>query len=161
MDEDSLKSQLVNFLKSTQAHMPLSEAEEDFPLDKINLKPPNVDYTFWHLIEHLRRTQKDILGSCTNPNYEEPSWPEDYWPGKNEKATEKDWDKSVSDFEKDLKEMVNLVENPKIDLYSKIPWGDGQTILREAMLVFDHNAYHIGELAILRQVCNAWPEGRD
>jgi len=158
--DKGLRQKLVDFLTSHQAHMTLEDAVADFPVKFINTKAPNVDYTFWHLIEHLRITQNDILDFCINKNYKEPKWPEGYWPKKDKKATKKDWDKTVKDYNSDLNKMVKLVKNPKTDLFAKIPWGEGQTILREAMLIFDHNAYHIGELGILRQVVGAWPKNR-
>lgn len=161
MNRDTfLREQLVTLLEGGEAHMNFSEAVADFPQNQINTEPPNVPYSFWHLVEHLRITQYDILDFCRNKNYKEINWPDDYWPEKNAVATPKDWKNSVLSFQKDLKDVVRLVQNPKTNLSAKIPWGSGQTYLREALLVSDHNAYHIGELAILRQVVGAWPKNR-
>lgn len=140
--------------------MTLLDAVENFPMEKINEKAPNVSYTFWHLLEHIRITQLDILDFCVNKNYQEIKWPDKYWPKKDKLATASDWEKSIKEFKKDTKKMVALLEDEKTDLFSKISWGQGQTILREAMLIADHNAYHIGEFAILRQVTNSWPKER-
>ena len=155
-----LRQHLVNLLESNRfAHMNFNEAVEKFPIEMINSKAPNVDYTFWHLIEHIRITQWDILDFCINPNYKYMNWPEDYWPAKDKKATQKEWNTTIKKFDHDLEDILKLVKNTKIDLFSKIPWGEGQTILREVLLVADHNAYHIGELGILRQIMKTWPSG--
>ena len=136
--------------------MTFEEAVADFPESKMNTKFTNGDYTFWHLLEHIRRTQKDILDFIINPDYKEREWPKDYWPGKNEKAAKRDWDETTSAFLKDRKKLEKLVKNPKTDLYKKIPHGTGQTIFREIIVITDHNAYHLGEFAIMRQVLSAW-----
>ena len=153
--DKALREQLAIFL-GTQAHMSLADAVKGFPLKDMNVRPPNVPYTFWHLLEHIRIAQWDIIDFIKNPDYEELKWPEGYWPAKNAKATKKDWDETIATYQSDLKEMIALVKNPRTDLHAKIPHGDGQTILREAILIVDHNAYHIGEFAILRQVVNNW-----
>lgn len=160
MDQDKmLRQKLINNLHS-ESHMPFEEAVVDFPEKFINAKAPNVDYTLWHLIEHIRITQWDILDFSKNPNYKEIEWPKDYWPAKNAKASKAKWNQSVTAVKNDLDAMIALVSDPQNDLYAKIPWGTGQTILREAIMVADHNAYHIGEFAILRQVLGAWPKKR-
>lgn len=154
-----LREQLVKNLHS-ESHMPFAEVIADFPVKHINTFPPNVDYTFWHLLEHIRITQWDIYDFSINPKYKYIKWPDDYWPKKTAKATKAQWERSVKGIEHDLKAMMKLVKNPKTDLYAKISWGEGQTILREVVMVADHNAYHIGEFAILRQVVGAWPKKR-
>jgi len=153
--DKALREQLAIFL-GTQAHMSLADAVKGFPLKDMNVRPPNVPYTFWHLLEHIRIAQWDIIDFIRNPDYEELEWPRGYWPAKNAKATKKDWDETIARYQSDLKEMIALVKNPRTDLHAKISHGDGQTILREAILIVDHNAYHIGEFAILRQVMNNW-----
>ena len=173
------RDELVFHLFKGNAHMTFEEAVSDFPVKKMNELFTNGDYTFWHLLEHIRRTQNDILDFITNPDYKEREWPRDYWPariatparsaastadwqsvaggpGKNEKATKKDWDETISAFLKDRKKLQQLVENPKTDLYKKIPHGTGQTIFREIIVIVDHTAYHLGEFAIMRQALNAW-----
>lgn len=136
--------------------MGLDEAVRNYPLAKINDEFPNGEYSSWQLLEHIRRTQNDILNFIINPHYQELDWPKDYWPARKEKAAQKDWDKTIALFKKDFRELVKIIDNPKTDLFAKIRWGDGQTILREILLVADHNAYHIGEFAIMRQVMNTW-----
>ena len=136
--------------------MTFADVVVNFPEDHMNTIFPNGTYTPWHLLEHIRRTQWDILDFIVNSNYQELSWPDDYWPRKDEKTTQKAWDKTIARFENDLKELQNIVKNPKTDLYAKIPHGDGQTILREILVVADHTSYHIGEFAIMRQVMETW-----
>jgi hypothetical protein len=153
--DKALREQLAIFL-GTQAHMSLADAVKGFPLKDMNVRPPNVPYTFWHLLEHIRIAQWDIIDFIKNPDYEELEWPLGYWPAKNATATKKDWDETIARYRSDLKEIIALVKNPRTDLHAKIPHGDGQTILREAILIVDHSAYHIGEFAILRQVVTNW-----
>jgi hypothetical protein len=117
---------------------------------------PNGNYTPWHLLEHIRITQWDILEFITNPNYKEISWPDDYWPKKNKKVTKKEWENTINQYQKDNQMLQKIVSNPKTDLYAKIPHGTGQTIFKEILLVCDHNAYHLGEFAIMRQVMGTW-----
>ncbi len=119
-------------------------------------KLERLPYTAWQLLEHVRLAQWDILDFSHNPDYREKKFPDDYWPKTEAPPNEEAWRKSVAAFRHDLKEMQKLVENPKTDLFAKIPWGDGQTILREALLVADHNAYHLGQLVMLRRLLGAW-----
>jgi hypothetical protein len=129
---------------------------EDFPSPLRGAKLERLPYTAWQLLEHLRLAQWDILDFSRNPNYRERKFPDEYWPKTQAPPDEEAWRKSVAAFRHDLKEMQKLVENPKTALFAKIPWGDGQTILREALLVADHNAYHLGQLVMLRRLLGAW-----
>ena len=157
MDRDSLfREQLVALLRGGNAHMPFAEAVAEFPVAHINTKPAHVDYTFWHLIEHLRLTQADVLDYLTNAAYHEPAWPRDYWPAADALASEEDWEVSVAAFQRDLDAIVAIVADEKTDLHRTVPSNDEHTVLREALIVADHNAYHIGELGILRQIERAW-----
>ena len=161
MDKEAvLRKQLVALLHGGQAHMTFDDAVKDFPMSHINTYPPNVTYTPWHLIEHIRITQWDILDFIRNPSYKEMEWPKSYWPDPKSKATPEQWQTTIHGYHKDLKDMEAIADNPNTDLYSPIAHGDGQTILREIMLVADHTAYHTGELGILRQVILAWPDQR-
>ncbi len=112
----------------------------------------------WMVLEHLRLTQWDILEFSRNPKYRSPKWPEGYWPKTEAPPDASAWNKSIQQFRKDLKAMQDLVANPKTDLYARIPWGDGQTLLREALLLADHNAYHLGQLIDVRRLLGAWKE---
>ena len=152
-----LRDHLIALLDGRQAHMTYDDAVADFPLDKMNVTPPNVDYTPYHLIEHLRITQWDILDYIRNPNYQSIEWPRDYWSPRDAQADAEAWQKSIKGFRDDLAALRAIVRDPQTDLYAPIPHGySGHTILREILLVADHNAYHIGELGILRQIMNAW-----
>ncbi len=120
---------------------------------------PNGAYTPWRLLEHLRLAQWDILDFIRNPEYREREWPREYWPPEDAQAREADWSQTIASFEHDMQEIQELVRDPRTDLHANIPWGTGQTVLREILLVADHNAYHIGEFAIMRQVMGTWGNG--
>ena len=157
MDHDKeLRSHIVNLLKGGQAYMPFDTVIADFPREHMNTAFPNGTYSPWHLLEHIRRTQFDILEFMKNPDYKEREWPKDYWPVKDDKAAQKDWEKTISGFQKDRNELEKMVMDQKLDLFKKVPWGDGQTYLREFLLVADHNSYHLGEFSIMRQVMGTW-----
>jgi hypothetical protein len=151
-----LREHLISLLNGGNASMPFSEAVADFPTKFMNTTFPNGIYSPWDLLEHIRITQWDILEFIKNPNYKEIKWPNDYWPPKNRKATKKEWEHTIELFQNDLKEVQNIAKNSKTDLYAKIPHGTGQTILRELLVVADHNAYHLGEFTIMRQVMKTW-----
>jgi DinB superfamily len=159
MDMDALRRQLADLIDGVGAHMPFEEAVEDFPDEGMNRRAPNVDYTPWHILEHLRLTQLDILQYVTDPAYEERRWPEDYWPDKSAMATRAEWDATIRDFLADRAALRAMVVDPGRDLFAVIPGSPGHTLLREIRIDADHNAYHVGEFAILRQVMGTWPEG--
>ena len=156
--DESLRNHLLWLLRGGDAHMTFQQAVSGFPLDEINELFPNGTYSAWALLEHLRITQWDILDFITNSAYKYLEWPKEYWPAENKQATSEDWYVTIAAFEKDLEELARIVEDPKTDLYSSIVHGTGQSILREILLVADHNAYHIGEFAIMRQVMGTWPK---
>lgn len=160
MDHASLREQLARLLDGVDAHMPFEEAVADFPDDAINRLPPNVDYTPWHLLEHLRITQADILDYVTNPSYVEPSWPAEYWPAKDATATRATFDQTIASFLADRGALRAMVLDPAADLFAVIPGTPGHTLVREVRIDADHNAYHVGEFAILRQVMGTWPPGQ-
>jgi hypothetical protein len=108
------------------------------------------------LLEHMRIAQWDILEFSRNPKYEPPKWPDDYWPKTQAPPTEAAWQNSVHSFRDDLDAMKKLVNDPKTDLLAKIPWGDGQTLLREVLLVADHNSHHLGQLIDVRRLLGIW-----
>lgn len=159
MTDDTLRQQLADLLDGNGAHMSFDEAVADFPDDAINRRPPNVEYTPWHLLEHLRLTQADILDYVTNEAYVEPSWPADYWPDPAAEATPAMFGETVAAFRSDLAALRALVVDPARDLFAVIPGTPGHTLLREARIDADHNAYHVGEFAVLRQVMGTWPPG--
>jgi len=159
VDADALRQQLAELLDGVGAHMPFEEAIADFPDDAINDRAPNVDYTPWHLVEHLRLTQADILDYVTNPDYVEPDWPAAYWPGRDATATRAEFDATTRAFIADKAALRAMVMDPARDLFAVIPGTPGHTLLREVRIDADHNAYHVGEFAILRQIMGTWPAG--
>jgi hypothetical protein len=159
--DDALRGQLAKLLDGVGAHMPFEEAVADFPDEAMNLRAPNVDYTPWHLIEHLRLTQADILDYCLNPDYVEAAWPADYWPARDATATRAVFDASVQGFLADKASLSSMVMDPARDLFAVIPGTPGHTLIREIRIDADHNAYHVGEFAILRQIMGTWPPGHE
>jgi hypothetical protein len=157
MDRNESKAELLAILDSRDAHMTFDEAVADFPVDAINVRPPNVDYTPWHLLEHLRLTQLDILDYVRDPRYVAPEWPRDYWPAPNALAGPDEFAATVASFRADQASLRELVSDPATDPFAVIPRSPGHTIAREIRIVADHNAYHIGEFAILRQIMGTWP----
>ncbi len=151
-----VRDQLLALLRGGNAHMNFEAMIDDFPGDRINDVPPNVHYSPWQLLEHMRIAQWDILEFIRDPNHKSPDWPRGYWPTPGASANGEQWKITVEGFKADLRDLIALVEDPETDLYSDLPHADGYTILREILLVADHNAYHIGEFAILRQVMDTW-----
>jgi len=157
MEPDQIvREQVLHLLRGGNAHMPFAAAVANFPPEQINTRFPNGEYTPWHLLEHLRLTQWDILDFIRNPHYEERDWPEDYWPARDQMATSDDWQRTIAAFEADQRALEGILMDRATDLYAPIPHGSGQNILREMLVVADHNAYHIGEFAIMRQVMGTW-----
>lgn len=160
MDMDVLRSELLELLAGDGAHMPLDEAVAAFPESALNVRPPNVPYTPWQLLEHVRIAQRDILDYIRDRAYVEPSWPEGYWPAPDSTASADDLAATVAAIAADRRALHDLVADPGTDLFAVIPGTPGHTILREVRVVADHTAYHVGEFAILRQVMGTWPAGR-
>ncbi|MDE1871106.1 MAG: DinB family protein [Candidatus Micrarchaeota archaeon] len=157
MDGDKIvREQLLSLLKGGNAHIRFNDAVRGFPAKHINSTLPNVPYSFWHLLEHMRITQNDILDFIENPRYRYLGWPKDYWPRKGSMATKRDWGDSIASFNSDSERLQGIVRNPKIDLYAKIPHGTGQSIAREIMLVADHTAYHLGEFVVMKRAIGEW-----
>jgi DinB superfamily len=151
-----LREHLVNLLTGGHAHATFEQAVKGLPAELQGKRPKGAEHSPWEILEHLRIAQGDILEFSRNAKHESPKWPEGYWPASKAPSDDKAWDKSVRAFRKDLKKMCELVQDAKTDLFAKIPHGDGQTILREALLTADHNAYHIGELVLVRRLLGAW-----
>ena len=159
-DTDLLRAELIALLDGYGAHMPFDAAVADFPDDAINRLPPEVPYTPWHLLEHLRITQADILDYVSNRAYLGLDWPEAYWPARDATATPEEFARTIEGFVADRAALHDLVADPATDLFAVIPDTPGHTIVREIRVVGDHNAYHVGEFAILRQVMGTWPRDR-
>jgi hypothetical protein len=157
MTSDASREQLLALLDGRGAHMPFEAAVADFPDDAINAFPPNVPYTPWHLVEHLRLTQADMLDYVSSADYREKRWPDDFWPERDARATREEWDASVQGFLDDRSELRALAADPARDPDEPIPWTPGHSLFRCVRIIGDHNAYHVGEFAILRQVMGTWP----
>jgi DinB superfamily len=149
--DKQLRDHLLYLLGGGGAHADFDHAMGDWPVQLAGAKVANFPHTAWMLLEHIRIAQWDILEFSRNPRHVSPSWPEGYWPTLETPPSEKAWNDAMAAFKKDLRSMEQLVANPRTDLFAKLPWGDGQTILREALLVADHNAYHLGQLVMLRK----------
>ena len=153
-----MRQHLVDLLKGSAAHVNFFDAVDGFPANKRGTFAQGLPHTAWQLLEHMRIAQWDILEFSRNSKHVSPGFPEGYWPKTPGPPIDTEWEKSVKSFERDLGEMVELVKNPRTDLYAKIAHGDGQTILREALVLADHNAYHIGQFVDLRRALGAWPQ---
>ncbi|HKD00967.1 MAG TPA: DinB family protein [Terriglobales bacterium] len=151
-----LREHVIYLLDGGGAHAKFDDVMKDFPVKIRGQKPPGLPHTPWMLLEHLRIAQWDILEFSRNGKHKSPEFPQGYWPQTESPTNAGAWETSIQGFLKDLKAMRDLVENPKTDLFTKIPWGDGQTILREALLLADHNAYHLGQLVDARRAQGAW-----
>lgn len=154
--DESLRKQLVSLLTEANAHATFDDAVKDLPAALRGKVPQGAEHSAWQLLEHLRIAQWDILEFSRDAKHKSPDWPGGYWPAAPEPPDEKAWDKSVRGFRKDLQAMCDLIADPGTDLYGKIAHGDGQTILREALLIADHNAYHVGQLVLVRRLLGAW-----
>ena len=157
MEKDAaLRQHLLELLKGGSAHTSFEDAIRDFPPELRGKRPKGAPYSPWEMLEHMRIAQWDILEFSRDAGHKSPKWPEGYWPESSEPPDEKAWDRSVDAFFQHLQSMCALVADDATDLYARIPHGDGQTVLREALLVADHNAYHLGQLVLLRRTLGAW-----
>jgi hypothetical protein len=146
----------VSLLEGGDAHATFTAAVKNLPVQLRGERPEGIPHSPWELVEHMRITQWDILEFSRNPKHVSPDFPSGYWPPTPIPPDEKDWDHTVAAFQADLKALIKLVADEATDLFARIPQGDGQTILREALLVADHNAYHLGQLVLVRRLLGAW-----
>lgn len=153
-----IRQELVKLLRGGNAHMDFEEMIADFPPEHVGAKAPHTPYSCWHLLEHIRIAQWDILEFIRNADHVSPHWPEGYRPSPKEKASPSKWDKTVSGFREDLEAMVEIIQDPDNEILAPIPHAKDYTIFREVLVLADHNSNHMGEIAILRQVLNLWPE---
>ena len=159
MNDAALREHVLYLLDGGGAHLDFDKATAGLPGELRGVKAANIPHTPWRLVEHMRICQWDILQFSTNPLHVSPDFPVGYWPASEGSPDDLAWDKSLAQFRADLEAMRQLVRAESTDLFAAIPHGDGQTILREALLVADHNAYHLGQLVALRHALCAWPEG--
>jgi uncharacterized damage-inducible protein DinB len=156
VDDKKLRQQLVKLLEGGEAHADLQHAFSDLPETQRGLKLAGAPHSAWQLLEHFRIAQWDILEFSRNPKHVSPQFPEGYWPVSEVPPSAEAWNKSVAAVERDLAAMKKLLSSPKTDLFAPIAHGSGQTILREALLLADHNAYHLGQVVLLRRLLGAW-----
>lgn len=156
MTTDIIRDHLVRLLSWQDAHVGFDAAIEGIPEALRGVQPAGLNYSLWQLLEHMRIAQHDILDFCRNPNYEEMAWPDNYWPQRQAPESQSAWYNSIQQFHDDNESLKQLALDPQLDLTSKIPHGSGQTYVRELLLVADHNAYHIGQLVIVRRLLGIW-----
>ena len=154
----ALREHLLYLLRGGGAHLDFEKTFAGLPPESRGVKAAGTPHTPWQLLEHLRIAQWDILDFCRNSQYKELEFPAGYWPRTDAPPDDAAWEKSLAAFRADLKAMQDLVANPSTNLFARIPHGQGQTILREALLVADHNAYHFGQLVLVRRLLGAWAE---
>lgn len=156
MSDQALRETLLEFLHGGNAHLELATVVDDFPFELLGKKPKGAPHTAWQLVEHIRFTTNDLLVFSTDSKYKAQKWPDSYWPKEEAPASKEAWEQCVQGLKKDFAEFEKLVENPKSDLFAKIPWGDGQTLLREVLLACTHTSYHLGELVFLKKELGTW-----
>ncbi len=154
--DSALRQHLLDLLNKGDAHATFQDSLKDFPAELRGKRPNGAPHSPWEVLEHMRIAQWDILEFSRNPKHESPKFPDGYWPKTPEPPDAKAWDRSVRSFCQDLQTLCALIADEHTDLYARIPHGDGQTILREALLTADHNAYHLGQLVLLRRMLGAW-----
>ena len=157
-EQAPLRKQLVALLEGGQAHATFDDAVRDFPVDLRGAVPANLPYSAWQLLEHIRIAQRDILDFSAPPTggYHPMKWPDAYWPESHQPPLAQAWDHSIAAIQRDMKHFIALIEKPTADLYKPFRWGDGQNLLREALLLADHNSHHLGEFIVLRRLLGAW-----
>jgi uncharacterized damage-inducible protein DinB len=156
-DPDPLRVHVVRLLGWQDAHVTFDAAADGVPAELRGAQAPGLPYSPWQLVEHMRLAQHDILSFCRDDEYLELTWPDDYWPRGAVPPEPDAWDESLAAFRRDREALVQLAQDPAIDLFAAVPHGTGQTYLRELLLVADHNAYHVGQLVAVRRLLGAWP----
>jgi len=149
-----LVNELTRLLLGGTAHASLKKALTDLPAELRGVKPGNLPYSIWQLVEHVRIAQWDMLNFCVDPNHKSPKWPEEYWPAEAAPENDEAWNESIEQINKDMDEFISHLEHS--DLYEELPGGNGQTVLLEALQLADHNAYHIAEIVVIRRLLGAW-----
>jgi uncharacterized damage-inducible protein DinB len=157
MTDEALRKQLHELLESAHAHATFDQAIEGVPADKRGERVAGQPHTLWRLLEHLRLATWDILEFSRRADHVSPAWPDGYWPPTDAPPDDAAWERSVAAVRADVAAFAALIDDPAHDLVAPFPWGDGQTLLREALLIADHNAYHVGQMVLLRQLLGIWP----
>lgn len=156
-DDRILRNHLLEFLRGGSAHLDFRTVLKNFPTELYGKKPKGSPYSAWQLLEHIRIALHDLVEFSTNPNYVALDWPKDYWPEAEAPPSANAWQASVRAVEEDIAEFEKLVGDPQSNLYAQIPWGEGQTLLREVLLAGDHTSYHLGQLVLLQKQLEAQP----
>ena len=156
MNDKALREHVVSLLAGGNAHLDWKAGFKGIPPKLRGVRPAGLAYSVWELLEHMRIAQWDIYEFSRNSKHVSPEWPGGYWPKTPAPPSAKAWDESLKSFSEDLGAMKKLVDNPKTNLFARIPHGTGQTILREALLIADHNAYHLGQVLAVRRLLGAW-----
>jgi uncharacterized damage-inducible protein DinB len=155
-NDHALREQIVGLLSKGEAHLTFEDAIKGLPADARSKKPAGAAHSPWELIEHMRIAQKDILEFTKDGRHKSPKFPAGYWPDPKKAPSDDDWENCLKGFKADLAELVAMAKNDSIDLFSQVPHGSGQTVLRELLLVADHNAYHLGELVVTLRSLGVW-----
>ncbi|MBX0289093.1 DinB family protein [Hymenobacter sp. HSC-4F20] len=153
---EGIVKELSELLTQGNAHVTLAEACANVPAHLLNEHVPDLPYTLWQLAEHIRIAQWDIVEFCLNPEHESPQWPEGYWPAPDAQGDETGWQQTLAHISQDQKRFLELLRDPAQDLLAPLPHGSGQTLLREALLIGDHTAYHTGQIILVRRLLNNW-----
>lgn len=156
IQDNRLRRQLAALLRWKDAHVDFDTAVKGIPPRLRGVQPLGLPYSLWQLLEHIRLAQNDILEFCINPAYRAQKWPDDYWPRSPEPPTAKAWQESIAGYRADRTSLLRLLADPDLDLYATIPHGEGQTYLREFLLVADHSAFHVGQIVVVRRLLGAW-----
>lgn len=156
INTETVISNLVDLLNKGNAHVTLDEALKNIPFDLLGKKPDGLPYSLWQITEHIRIAQWDILEFSKNALHQSPKWPDGYWPSSTKPGSQKGWDDCIQQIKNDRQSFIELLKNAGEDLYKPFTNGDGQTLLREALVLADHNSYHTGEIIILRRLLNDW-----
>ena len=154
--DDAVRKHLITLLERSEAHAGFDKTVKGVPVDKMGVRPEGSQHSLWEQLEHIRVAQRDILEFSESADYQPRDWPDDYWPQSPKPAGAAEWEASVQSIIADREKFIQLLKDPERDLYEPFPWGDGQTLLREALLIADHNAYHLGEMVLTRRLLGIW-----
>lgn len=155
-DKAPIVTELVNLISHGSAHASFEDTVKGVSMDLLTTIPENLPYSIWQLTEHIRITQWDMLEFCKGPGHQSPKWPDEYWPSAEEKVDQKKWEATLAAVRKDRDAFVNLLNGDKVDLYTPFSYGDGQTLLHEALQLADHTSYHLGEIIVVRRLLKNW-----
>jgi hypothetical protein len=155
-DSQVLRDHLLELLHGDQAHVSLDDTVKGFPLELIGVRPEGAPHSAWELLEHIRIALEDIVLFSQSADHKSPPWPKGYWPSSPEPKDREQWHRSATQIRERMAEFEAMIGDPEQDLFQKFPWGEGQTLLREALLIADHNTYHLGQLVLVRRLLGSW-----